>query len=130
MRRRGYFIETYTIMYQDAGVKKEVTVSAEELIPVLLQKRRNFEIVEVKNEEIDTILKREKDRLLEDWKDISNKKDVLHLIEAKMIELIQKDFMFEREFIQRMKKIRKLEEENFSLQAFKEKVIAIYLEEE
>ena len=115
-------------MYQDAGVKKEVTVSAEELIPVLLQKRRNFEIVEVKNEEIDTILKREKDRLLEDWKDISNKKDVLHLIEAKMIELIQKDFMFEREFIQRMKKIRKLEEENFSLQAFKEKVIAIYLE--
>lgn len=116
-------------MYQDAGVKKEVTVSAEELIPVLLQKRRNFEIVEVKNEEIDTILKREKDRLLEDWKDISNKKDVLHLIEAKMIELIQKDFMFEREFIQRMKKIRKLEEENFSLQAFKEKVIAIYLEE-
>ena len=125
----GYFIETYTIMYQAAGVKKEVTVSAEELIPVLLQKKRNFEMVEVKNEEIDTILQREKDKLLEDWKDISNKKDVLHLIEAKMIELIQKDFMFEREFIQRMKKIRKLEEENFSLQAFKEKVIAIYLEE-
>lgn len=112
-------------MYQDAGVKKEITVSEEELIPVLLQKRRNFEMVEV----IDTILKREKDKLLEDWKDISNKKDVLHLIEAKMIELIQKDFMFEREFSQRMEKIRKLEEENFSVQAFKEKVIAIYLEE-
>lgn len=112
-------------MYQDAGVKKEVTVSAEELIPVLLQKRRNFEMVEV----IDTILKREKDKLLEDWKDISNKKDVLHLIEAKMIELIQKDFMFEREFSQRMEKIRKLEEENFSVQTFKEKAIAIYLEE-
>lgn len=112
-------------MYQDAGVKKEITVSEEELIPVLLQKRRNFEMVEV----IDTILKREKDKLLEDWKDISNKKDVLHLIEAKMIELIQKDFMFEREFSQRMEKIRKLEEENFSVQTFKEKVIAIYLEE-
>lgn len=112
-------------MYQDAGVKKEITVSEEELIPVLLQKRRNFEMVEV----IDTILKREKDKLLEDWKDISNRKDVLHLIEAKMIELIQKDFMFEREFSQRMEKIRKLEEENFSVQAFKEKVIAIYLEE-
>ena len=125
----GYFIETYTIMYQDACVKKEVTVSAEELIPVLLQKRRIFEMVEVKNEEIDTILQREKDKLLEDWKDISNKKDVLHLIEAKMIELIQKDFMFEREFSQRMEKIRKLEEENFSVQTFKEKVIAIYLEE-
>ena len=125
----GYFIETYTIMYQAAGVKKEVTVSAEELIPVLLQKKRNFEMVEVKNEEIDTILQREKDKLLEDWKDISNKKDVLHLIEAKMIELIQKDFMFEREFSQRMEKIRKLEEENFSVQTFKEKVIAIYLEE-
>ena len=39
-------------MYQDAGVKKEITVSEEELIPVLLQKRRNFEMVEV----IDTIL--------------------------------------------------------------------------
>ncbi len=116
-------------MYQDACVKKEVTVSAEELIPVLLQKRRIFEMVEVKNEEIDTILQREKDKLLEDWKDISNKKDVLHLIEVKMIELIQKDFMFEREFNSRMEKIRKLEEENFSLQAFKEKVIAIYLEE-
>ncbi len=112
-------------MYQDAGVKKEITVSEEELIPVLLQKRRNFEMVEV----IDTILKREKDKLLEDWKDISNKKDVLHLIEAKMIELIQKDFMFEREFSQRMEKIRKLEEENFSVQTFKEKAIAIYLEE-
>ena len=112
-------------MYQDAGVKKEITVSEEELIPVLLQKRRNFEMVEV----IDTILKREKDKLLEDWKDISNKKDVLHLIEAKMIELIQKDFMFEREFSQRMEKIRKLEEENFSVQTCKEKVIAIYLEE-
>ena len=112
-------------MYQDAGVKKEITVSEEELIPVLLQKRRNFEMVEV----IDTILKREKDKLLEDWKDISNKKDVLHFIEAKMIELIQKDFMFEREFSQRMEKIRKLEEENFSVQTFKEKAIAIYLEE-
>ena len=46
-----------------------------------------------------------------------------------MIELIQKDFMFEREFSQRMEKIRKLEEENFSVQTFKEKAIAIYLEE-
>ena len=86
-------------------------------------------MVEVKNEEIDTILKREKDKLLEDWKDINSKKDILHLIEAKMIELIKMDFMFEREFSQRMEKIRKLEEENFSVPIFKEKVISIYLEE-
>ena len=86
-------------------------------------------MVEVKNEEIDTILKREKDKLLEDWKDINSKKDILHLIEAKMIELIKMDFMFEREFSQRIEKIRKLEEENFSVPIFKEKVISIYLEE-
>ena len=86
-------------------------------------------MVEVKNEEIDTILKREKDKLLEDWKDINSKKDILHLIEAKMIELIKMDFMFERELSQRMEKIRKLEEENFSVPIFKEKVIALYLEE-
>ena len=49
-------------MYQDVGVKKEVTVSAEELIPVLLQKRRIFEMVEVKNEEIDTILTKKRKR--------------------------------------------------------------------
>lgn len=85
-------------------------------------------MVEVKNEEISAILNKEKEKILEDWKDITNKKDILHLIEAKMIELIKNDFMFEREFSERMAKIRKLEEETFSVQTFKEKVIAIYLE--
>lgn len=46
-----------------------------------------------------------------------------------MIELIKNDFIFEREFNERMTKIRKLEEESFSIQDFKEKVISIYLEE-
>ncbi len=86
-------------------------------------------MVEVKNEKMDTILKKEKEKILEDWKDVSNKRDILHLIETKMIELIKNDFMFEREFSERMTKIRKLEEESFSIQDFKEKVISIYLEE-
>lgn len=121
----------YKIIYQDDKEIVHLDVSPKDLIPMLLEIRRNFPVIRLQDNEekeydIAEILEKEKDKLKKELSDKS-KDEIIYTMQKKLTELIKEDLIYEIDFSKIMTEIRRQKDRIEKIEDFRDKVIHIYI---
>lgn len=121
----------YKIIYQDDKEIRQVDIDPKELIPMLLEIRRNYKVVHLQDNvgeeySISEILEKEKDLLKKQLSDKS-KEEIVYTMQKKLTELIKQELIYEIDFSKIMTEIRRQKDRIESIEEFRKKVIDIYL---
>ncbi|MFR2533859.1 MAG: hypothetical protein ACLS95_01275 [Clostridia bacterium] len=121
----------YKIIYQDDKEIRQVDIDPKELIPMLLEIRRNYKVIHLQDNvgeeySISEILEKEKDLLKKQLSDKS-KEEIVYTMQKKLTELIKQELIYEIDFSKIMTEIRRQKDRIESIEEFRKKVIDIYL---